>query len=66
MFLIGYQFKVLSPIFTVHWGLQFPKRPPWRRKQVAKNSMKFRIFKKELFAKYGKDPLHLFNSASKN
>ncbi|XP_053599810.1 beta-1,4-glucuronyltransferase 1 isoform X2 [Plodia interpunctella] len=60
MFLIGYQFKVLSPIFTIHWGLQGRKsRPLWREKQNEKNRKNFETFKRELFARYRRDPLHL-------
>ncbi|KAF9813181.1 hypothetical protein SFRURICE_015670 [Spodoptera frugiperda] len=60
MFLIGYQFKVLSPIFTIHWGIQTRRnRPLWREKQNENNRKHFETFKKELFARYRKDPLHL-------
>ncbi|KOB72483.1 putative trypsin-like proteinase, partial [Operophtera brumata] len=60
MFLIGYQFRVLSPIFTIHWGLQARRnRPLWREKQNEKNRKHFETFKRELFARYRKDPLHL-------
>lgn len=31
MFVAGYQFQVLTPLFTIHWGLQNKKgRPAWR------------------------------------
>ncbi|XP_021203793.2 beta-1,4-glucuronyltransferase 1 isoform X1 [Bombyx mori] len=60
MFLIGYQFRVLSPIFTIHWGLQARRnRPLWREKQNEKNRKHFETFKRELFARYRRDPLHL-------
>ncbi|XP_050681736.1 beta-1,4-glucuronyltransferase 1 [Leptidea sinapis] len=60
MFLVGYQFQVLSPIFTIHWGLQLRRnRPLWREKQNAKNRKHFETFKRELFARYRRDPLHL-------
>ncbi|XP_046978962.1 beta-1,4-glucuronyltransferase 1 [Vanessa cardui] len=60
MFLIGYQFKVLSPIFTIHWGLQARRtRPLWREKQNEKNRKHFETFKRELYARYRRDPLHL-------
>ncbi|XP_013161666.1 PREDICTED: beta-1,4-glucuronyltransferase 1-like [Papilio xuthus] len=60
MFLIGYQFRVLSPIFTIHWGLQARRsRPLWREKQNEKNRKHFETFKRELFARYRTDPLHL-------
>ncbi|XP_045492305.1 beta-1,4-glucuronyltransferase 1-like isoform X1 [Colias croceus] len=64
MFLIGYQFKVLSPIFTIHWGLQLRRnRPLWREKQNEKNRKHFEAFKRELFARYRKDPLHLLRKS---
>ncbi|CAG9135295.1 unnamed protein product [Plutella xylostella] len=60
MFLYGYQFQVLSPVFTIHWGLQERRaRPLWREKQNEKNRKQFETFKRELFARYRKDPLHL-------
>ncbi|CAH2063899.1 unnamed protein product, partial [Iphiclides podalirius] len=60
MFLIGYQFRVLSPIFTIHWGLQARRsRPLWREKQNERNRKHFETFKRELFARYRRDPLHL-------
>ena len=58
MNLSDWQFKVLSPIFTVHWGLQKKKgRPTWRERQNSNNRKKFQHFKKEIFAKYNKDYL---------
>ena len=58
MSLSDWQFKVLSPIFTVHWGLQKKKgRPTWRERQNSNNRKKFQHFKKEIFAKYNKDYL---------
>ncbi|XP_023944209.1 beta-1,4-glucuronyltransferase 1 isoform X1 [Bicyclus anynana] len=60
MFLMGFQFKVLSPIFTIHWGLQARRtRPLWREKQNEKNRKHFETFKRELYARYRRDPLHL-------
>lgn len=57
MFLAGYQFHVLSPIFTIHWGLQHKKsRPPWRESQNTKNMKKFKEFKRELLVKYKRNP----------
>ena len=51
MSLSDWQFKVLSPIFTVHWGLQKKKgRPTWRERQNSNNRKKFQHFKKEIFA----------------
>ena len=56
MNLSGWQFLVLSPIFSVHWGLQKKKgRPTWRERQNSNNRNKFQHFKKEIFAKYNKD-----------
>lgn len=60
MFVAGYEFLVLSPIFTVHWGLQVKRgRPPWREHQNNLNRKKFETFKSELFARYNKDPLNM-------
>jgi beta-1,4-glucuronyltransferase 1 len=60
MFVAGYQFQVLSPIFTVHWGLQNKKsRPAWRERQNNINRKHFEIFKREVFARYHKDPLKM-------
>ena len=58
MNLSNWQFMVLLPIFTVHWGLQKKKgRPTWRERQNSNNRKKFQHFKKEIFAKYNKDYL---------
>ncbi|XP_014274469.1 beta-1,4-glucuronyltransferase 1 isoform X2 [Halyomorpha halys] len=60
MFVAGYQFFVLSPVFTVHWGLQHRKgRPSWRERQNANNRKFFEQFKREVFTRYHKDPLHM-------
>lgn len=60
MFVAGYEFLVLSPIFTVHWGLQVKKsRPTWREQQNSKNMKLFDGFKRELLAKYRNDPLNM-------
>jgi hypothetical protein len=60
MFVAGYQFHVLTPIFTVHWGLQNKKsRPSWRERQNSANRKNFEIFKREVFARYHKDPLRM-------
>ncbi|XP_008201607.1 beta-1,4-glucuronyltransferase 1 [Tribolium castaneum] len=62
MFVAGYDFLVLSPIFTCHWGLQVKKtRPPWREHQNNLNRKHFDGFKREIFAKYDKDPLHIMS-----
>lgn len=38
MFVSGYTFHVLSPIFTLHWGMQVKRsRPAWREKQNNAN-----------------------------
>lgn len=54
MYIAGYEFLVLSPIFACHWGLQ-PKRgrPAWRDQQNLANGQLFKTFKLEIFAKYG-------------
>ncbi|XP_068082906.1 beta-1,4-glucuronyltransferase 1 [Anabrus simplex] len=58
MFVAGYQFQVLSPVFTCHWGLQTKKgRPSWRERQNSINGRQFEVFKREVFARYHKDPL---------
>lgn len=60
MFVAGYQFQVLSPIFTCHWGLQNKKsRPAWRERQNNVNRKQFEVFKREVFARYHKDPLKM-------
>lgn len=60
MFVAGYQFQVLSPIFTCHWGLQTVKsRPSWRERQNDANRKVFEVFKREVFARYHKDPLKM-------
>ncbi|XP_049792420.1 beta-1,4-glucuronyltransferase 1 [Schistocerca nitens] len=56
MYVAGYQFKVLSPVFTIHWGLQTKKgRPSWRERQNSHNGRQFEAFKREVLARYGKD-----------
>ncbi|XP_018580182.1 beta-1,4-glucuronyltransferase 1 isoform X1 [Anoplophora glabripennis] len=63
MFVAGYEFLVLSPIFTCHWGLQIKRtRPPWREHQNNLNRKQFDGFKKEIFARYNKDPLNMMAS----
>ncbi|KAL1114818.1 hypothetical protein AAG570_007642, partial [Ranatra chinensis] len=60
MYVAGYQFYVLSPVFTIHWGLQNRKgRPSWRERQNANNRKHFDQFKREVFARYHKDPLNM-------
>ncbi|XP_043793568.1 beta-1,4-glucuronyltransferase 1 [Apis laboriosa] len=64
MFVAGYQFKVLSPVFTGHWGLQTRKtRPAWRERQNSANRKHFETFKKEVFARYMRDPLKMMKNA---
>lgn len=65
MYVAGYQFQVLSPVFTCHWGLQSRKgRPSWREKQNNSNRRKFDMFKREVFARYHNDPLHMIQKIS--
>ncbi|KAI5733099.1 hypothetical protein M8J76_007657 [Diaphorina citri] len=53
MFIAGYTFKVLSPVFNCHWGLLTKKqRPPWREVQNNYNRLLMDDFKREVFAKY--------------
>lgn len=67
MFVAGYQFQVLSPIFTCHWGLQNKKsRPAWRERQNNMNRKQFEVFKREVFARYHKDPLKMLQPKKAN
>lgn len=60
MYVAGYQFQVLAPIFTCHWGLQNKKsRPAWRERQNNLNRKQFEVFKKEIYARYHRDPLQM-------
>lgn len=60
MYVAGYQFHVLAPIFTCHWGLQNKKsRPAWRERQNNMNRKQFDVFKKEIYARYHRDPLQM-------
>lgn len=60
MYVSGFQFQVLTPLFTIHWGLQNKKgRPAWREHQNNVNRKQFEIFKREVFARYHKDPLKM-------
>ncbi|XP_011184561.1 beta-1,4-glucuronyltransferase 1 [Zeugodacus cucurbitae] len=55
MFISGYTFFVLSPVFTCHWGLQQKKaRPVWREQQNNLNRKRFEMFKHEILARYKK------------
>ncbi|KAH0557780.1 beta-1,4-glucuronyltransferase 1 [Cotesia glomerata] len=63
MFIAGYQFKVLSPVFTIHWGLQTRKsRSVWRERQNIINRRQFEQFKKEIYTKYMHNTLGLINT----
>lgn len=62
MALSGWSFHVLSPIFTIHWGMQMKqRRPSWRKIQMDRNRRLFDVIHHELKAKYGllnKSPVH--------
>jgi N-acetyllactosaminide beta-1,3-N-acetylglucosaminyltransferase len=54
MALSGWSFHVLSPIFTIHWGMQMKqRRPAWRKTQMDRNRRLFDVIHHELKAKYG-------------
>lgn len=54
MALSGWSFHVLSPIFTIHWGMQMKqRRPAWRKNQMDRNRRLFDVIHHELKAKYG-------------
>lgn len=59
MFVAGFQFQVLSPIFTMHPGLQNKKHQLLREQQNNRNRRAFDSFKREVFARYNKDPLKM-------
>ncbi|KAK3932400.1 Beta-1,4-glucuronyltransferase 1 [Frankliniella fusca] len=53
MFVSGVHFQVLSPAFTVHWGLQSKQaRPAWRELQNNENRRHFDLFKREVAVRY--------------
>ena len=53
MFVAGVQFQVLSPAFSVHWGLQSKQaRPAWRALQNNENRRHFDLFKREVAVRY--------------
>ena len=55
MWMAGWTFEVLSPIFAIHWGFQKKsERPPWREKQNNQNRIRFDRFKAELLGRYTK------------
>lgn len=65
MFVAGYQFKVLSPVFTIHWGLQTRKsRSAWRERQNIVNRRQFEQFKREIFERYLQDPVEMTNPSN--
>lgn len=54
MALAGWTFHVLSPVFTVHWGLQMKQhRPTWRKNQMDRNRHVFDAVHSELKVRYG-------------
>uniref|UniRef100_A0A1B0G7E5 Beta-1,4-glucuronyltransferase 1 n=1 Tax=Glossina morsitans morsitans TaxID=37546 RepID=A0A1B0G7E5_GLOMM len=58
MYVAGYSFYVLTPIFTCHWGLQKKNaRPSWREQQNTMNRKRFETFKREILARYKKPSL---------
>ena len=66
MYVAGYNFSVLSPVFTLHWGMQVKSsRPAWRERQNNLNRKLFDGFKRELYGKYRKDPLGMINPKAK-
>lgn len=57
MWISGWIFKVISPVFAIHWGFQKKtSRPRWREMQNNRNSLRFKAFKNEVWARYGKTP----------
>ena len=55
MWMAGWTFEVLSPIFAIHWGFQKKiGRPAWREQQNNRNRIRFDRFKAEILARYGK------------
>ena len=51
----GWTFKVLSPVFAVHYGFQEKRgRPAWREMQNNRNRKKLDRFKAEVQAKHKK------------
>ena len=66
MYVAGYKFHVMNPLFTVHWGLQVKRgRPKWREKQNNVNRKLFDAFKRELYGKYQRDPLGMMKNIGK-
>ena len=65
MYVAGYEFHVLTPVFTCHWGLESRKlRPYWRERQNMINGRHFETFKSEVYARYRKDPLRMVQKSA--
>ena len=63
----GWTFHVLSPIFAIHWGFQVKKgRPNWRERQNSNNRIRFKSFKNEVLARYGKGEIKIENNSDTN
>jgi hypothetical protein len=66
MALSDWSFHVLSPIFTIHWGLQMKQQrrlPAWRKRQMEKNRLLFDgMVHQELKVKYSNATLLQNNS----
>ena len=59
MFLLGFKFLVLNPVFLSHLGMEFSKNySEDRKEQLRINHVKYRQFFKDMKRKYGKDPFH--------
>ncbi|XP_018018045.1 beta-1,4-glucuronyltransferase 1 [Hyalella azteca] len=66
MLVAGWKFKVLAPIFSIHWGMQTKKgRPRWRETQNRNNRKLFEDFKREITVKYKSDPLGMMKPKPK-
>lgn len=60
MFVSGYLFQVITPLFACHWGLQTKKtRPQWREAQNNANRKQLDDFKREVYVRYQRDPLNI-------
>lgn len=56
MFVAGYQFQVLTPLFTIHWGLQFKNNNPiWREQQINYNRNISKQFQRTIVERYRKE-----------
>ncbi|KAF2359253.1 Nucleotide-diphospho-sugar transferase [Trinorchestia longiramus] len=66
MLVAGWKFRVLAPLFSIHWGMQTKKgRPRWRETQNNNNRKLFEGFKREITVKYKSDPLGLMKPKNK-